>query len=153
MKPIFKTFSFEKSLADLDKMLDDNRTDVEEINSLPEESDETCEKSLYAYCSDPLFLLGGFGGASARLIQLIKGETTSDKLFEECCSHHLYQEFVSYLDKEKEEMNFKALDVFSNNMDILKNGLSKEENEKLFVTTNITEIIALVLKGLHTLGC
>lgn len=51
MKPIFKTFSFEKSLADLDKMLDDNRTDVEEINSLPEESDETCEKSLYAYCS------------------------------------------------------------------------------------------------------
>lgn len=100
----------------------------------------------------PIFLLGGFGGASARLIQLIKGEASSDKLFEECCSHHIYQEFVSYLDKEKEDMNFKALDVFSNNMDILKNGLSKDENEKLFVTTNITEIIALVLKGLHTLG-
>lgn len=100
----------------------------------------------------PIFLLGGFGGASARLIQLIKGEASSDKLFEECCSHHIYQEFVSYLDKEKEDMNFKALDVFSNNMDILKNGLSKDENEKLFVTTNITEIIALVLKGLHTPG-
>lgn len=100
----------------------------------------------------PLFLLGGIGGASARLIQLIKGETTSDKLFEECCSHHLYQEFVSYLDKEKAEMNFKVLDVFSNNMSVLKNGLSKEENEQLFVTTNVTEIIALVLKGLHTLG-
>lgn len=100
----------------------------------------------------PIFLLGGFGGASACLIQLIKGETSSDKLFEECCSHHIYQEFVSYLDKEKEEMNFKVLDVFSNNMDILKNGLSKEDNERLFVTTNVTEIIALVLKGLHTLG-
>ena len=54
--------------------------------------------------------------------------------------------------KEKVEMNFKVLDVFSNNMSVLKNGLSKEENEQLFVTTNVTEIIALVLKGLHTLG-
>ena len=99
----------------------------------------------------PLFLLGGFGGASARLIQLIKGETTSEKLFEECCFHHLYQEFVSYLDKEKAEMNFKALDVFSNNMNVLKNGLSKEDNERLFVTTNVTEIIALILKGLRSL--
>lgn len=105
-----------------------------------------------AKANHPLYLLGGFGGASARLIQLIKGETSSDKLFEECCSHHLYQEFVSYLDKEKREMNFKVLDVFSNNMSVLKNGLSKEENEQLFVTTNVTEIIALVLKGLHTLG-
>lgn len=105
-----------------------------------------------AKANHPIFLLGGFGGASACLIQLIKGETSSDKLFEECCSHHIYQEFVSYLDKEKEEMNFKVLDVFSNNMDILKNGLSKEDNERLFVTTNVTEIIALVLKGLHTLG-
>lgn len=110
------------------------------------------EATNAAKANHPIFLLGGFGGASARLIQLVKGETSSEKLFEECCSNHSYQDFVSYLDKEKEEMNFKALDVFSNNMDVLKNGLSKEENEQLFVTTNVTEIIALVLKGLHTLG-
>lgn len=100
----------------------------------------------------PLFLLGGFGGASARLIQLIKGETTSEKLFKECCSQHLYQKFVTYLANEKEEVNFKALDVFSNNMNVLKNGLSKEDNKRLFVTTNVTEIIALILKGLHSLA-
>lgn len=110
------------------------------------------EAIIAANCKHPIFLLGGFGGAASRLIKLLKGETTSENLFEECCSHHLYQEFVSYLDKEKAEMNFKALDVFSNNMDVLKNGLSKEDNERLFVTTNVTEIIALVLKGLHTLG-
>lgn len=51
MKPVFKTFSFEKSLADLDKMLDDNRAGVEELNSLPEDPEETCKKTLYAYCS------------------------------------------------------------------------------------------------------
>lgn len=110
------------------------------------------EAIIAANCKHPIFLLGGFGGAASRLIKLLKGETTSEKLFEECCSHHLYQEFVSYLDKEKAEMNFNVLDVFSNNMSVLKNGLSKEENEQLFVTTNVTEIIALVLKGLHTLG-
>lgn len=110
------------------------------------------EAIIAANCKHPIFLLGGFGGAASRLIKLLKGETTSEKLFEECCSNHSYQDFVSYLDKEKAEMNFKALDVFSNNMDVLKNGLSKEDNERLFVTTNVTEIIALVLKGLHTLG-
>lgn len=110
------------------------------------------EAIIAANCKHPIFLLGGFGGAASRLIKLLKGETTSENLFEECCSNHSYQDFVSYLDKEKEEMNFKALDVFSNNIDVLKNGLSKEDNERLFVTTNVTEIIALVLKGLHTLG-
>lgn len=109
------------------------------------------EATYAAKANHPLFLLGGFGGASARLIQLIKGETSSEELFAECCSNHSYQDFVSYLDKEKEEMNFKALDVFSNNMDVLKNGLSKEDNERLFVTTNVTEIIALILKGLRSL--
>lgn len=109
------------------------------------------EATYAAKANHPLFLLGGFGGASARLIQLIKGETSSEELFAECCSNHSYQDFVSYLDKEKEEMNFKALDVFSNNMDVLKNGLSKKDNERLFVTTNVTEIIALILKGLRSL--
>ena len=102
-----------------------------------------------ANAKHPIYLLGGFGGAALRLIKLIKGETTSKKLFEECCSNHSYQEFVSYLDKEKEEMNFKALDIYVNNMGVLNNGLSDDENERLFVTTNVTEIIALVLKGLR----
>lgn len=103
-----------------------------------------------ANAKHPIYLLGGFGGAALRLIKLIKGETTSEKLFEECCSNRSYQEFVSYLDKEKGEMNFKALDIFVNNMGVLNNGLSSRENERLFVTTNVTEIIALVLKGLRS---
>ena len=100
----------------------------------------------------PIYLLGGFGGAALRLIKLIKGETTSEEMFGECSSYSSYQEFVSFLNKEKEEMNFNALDIFFNNMDVLKNGLTKEDNERLFVTTNVTEIIALVLKGLHSLN-
>lgn len=103
-----------------------------------------------ANAKHPIYLLGGFGGAALRLIKLIKGETTSEKLFEECCSNRSYQEFVSYLDKEKGEMNFKALDIFVNNMGVLNNGLSSRENERLFVTTNVIEIIALVLKGLRS---
>ena len=105
-----------------------------------------------AEAKHPIYLLGGFGGASSRLIELIRGKVTSQKLFEECSYNHSYQEFVAYLlGNEKEEMNFNALDVFVNNMGVLNNGLSDEENERLFITTNVTEIIALVLKGLHTL--
>lgn len=103
-----------------------------------------------ANAKHPIYLLGGFGGAALRLIKLIKGETTSEKLFEECCSNRLYQEFVSSLEKEKVKMIFKALDIYVNNMGVLNNGLSDDENERLFVTTNVTEIIALVLKGLRS---
>ena len=35
-------------------------------------------------------------------------------------------------------------------MEVLNNGLSDDENERLFITTNVTEIIALVLKGLRS---
>lgn len=48
------------------------------------------EATNAAKANHPLFLLGGFGGAASRLIKLLKGETTSEKLFEECCSQHLY---------------------------------------------------------------
>ena len=104
-----------------------------------------------AKANHPIFLLGGFGGASSRLIGLIKGEKTSKELLEECCTHHSYQEFLSYLKAEKEEMKFNDLAMFVKNIGILNNGLSEDENECLFVTTNLTEIIALVLKGLHNI--
>lgn len=100
----------------------------------------------------PIYLLGGFGGAAYRLIKLIKGETTSEEMFGECCSYSSYQEFVSYLNSKNIEINLKALEVFANNLAILNNGLSEDENKRLFVTTNVTEIIALVLKGLKSLN-
>ena len=59
------------------------------------------EAIIAANCKHPIILLGGFGGAASRLIKLLKGETTSEKLFEECCSQHLYQKFVTYLKKKK----------------------------------------------------
>ena len=39
----------------------------------------------------PIYLLGGFGGASAQIVKLMKGETTAEKLFEEAKTNEDYK--------------------------------------------------------------
>lgn len=97
----------------------------------------------------PLFLLGGFGGAASRLVNLVQGKISPKELFEECLMNPAYKDFVQYLNKEHGEFDYSSLDVLYNNLPILRNGLSEDENNRLFVTTNITEIVALILKGLY----
>lgn len=97
----------------------------------------------------PLFLLGGFGGAASRLVNLVQGKISPKELFEECLMNPAYKDFVQYLNKEHGEFDYSSLEVLYNNLPILRNGLSEDENNRLFVTTNITEIVALILKGLY----
>ena len=95
----------------------------------------------------PLFLLGGFGGAARRLIDLIEKKKTAEDLFSECQQDKAYVDYVSYLNEKGENIDFHKLSQFKD-INVLSNGLNAEENERLFLTTNITEIIALILKGL-----
>lgn len=97
----------------------------------------------------PLFLLGGFGGAASRLVKLVQGKISPKELFEECLMNPAYKDFVQYLNKEHGDFDYSSLDVLYNNLPVLRNGLSEDENNRLFVTTNITEIVALILKGLY----
>lgn len=74
----------------------------------------------------PLFVVGGFGGAAKYIGDVINGS-------------HVCDEKYSWLNDIK--------------FDSLRNGLNDDENRCLFSSTNIVEIISLVLKGLkNTLG-
>lgn len=44
----------------------------------------------------PIYLLGGFGGASAQIVKLMKGETTAEKLFEEAKTNEDYKNLIEY---------------------------------------------------------
>ena len=44
----------------------------------------------------PIYLLGGFGGASAQIVKLMKGETTAEKLFEEAKTNEDYKKLIEY---------------------------------------------------------
>lgn len=99
----------------------------------------------------PIYLLGGFGGASAQIVSLMKGETTADKLFEEAKTDEDYKNLVDYYkSNDMPEINYDELKIFENkDFQILRNGLNDDENEILFNSINIPEIISLILKGIN----
>ena len=99
----------------------------------------------------PIYLLGGFGGASAQIVKLMKGETTAEKLFEEAKTNEDYKKLIEYCQMScLPTINYDELKKFENkDYQVLRNGLDKDENEILFNSINIPEIISLILKGIN----
>lgn len=69
----------------------------------------------------PVYMVGGFGGASRYVANVLLGVTEVEDPF----------------------AWMKGLNISN-----LRNGLSEEENKRLFVSTNAMEIVSLILKGL-----
>ncbi|WP_029523340.1 hypothetical protein [Persephonella sp. KM09-Lau-8] len=92
------------------------------------------EEALYAIQNKkPLFLVGTFGGATKKIIELLEDKEN---------------EFV---DKEINGLKVREIikpDLLSNNK---LNPLSFEENKKLFQSKNIHELVFLIIKGIKNL--
>lgn len=69
----------------------------------------------------PVYVVGGFGGAARYIANVLSGVTEVEDSF----------------------AWMKGLNISN-----LRNGLSEEENKRLFVSTNAMEIVSLILKGL-----
>lgn len=111
----------------------------------------------------PLYLIGGFGGCPKAVIEAIHGEhpevlTTACQI----AKNPDYQKFMAYYNTQvkehsetkEEPIDYEALVAFFQQKGVagLNNGLSSKENERLFVTPHIPEMISLVLKGLSRLS-
>lgn len=105
--------------------------------------------------SKPVFLVGGFGGATAKLISLLKGEKVHElsnnyQYADEFLKK--YQNFVkgkcNYTDYENLKSELLPYDI-----DALSklNGLTVDENEILFTSKNIHEVVFYIMKGLKKL--
>ncbi|MDP4143001.1 MAG: TIR domain-containing protein [Bacillota bacterium] len=97
----------------------------------------------------PIFLLGGFGGCSREIINLLNGQDSS------ILSNNNFKEFIDYYNnREVNKINYDDVKEFikSRNIEELNNGLSDEENKTLFHSQNALEILQLVLKGIHKLS-
>ncbi|WP_107925228.1 TIR domain-containing protein [Lysinibacillus parviboronicapiens] len=107
----------------------------------------------------PVYLVGSMGGASKVIIDAISGgkpeELTEDYQFMNVKYKELYTQYNELAEQNKLELiNYEKLISFFNDVGIegLNNGLSIEENKKLFKSTNTTEMISLVLKGLMAIN-
>jgi len=97
----------------------------------------------------PMFIIGAFCGVAEQIIYALKGD--HPKAF--TVDYHLDDKnFSTFLESEKEaiEREYKKMvqDLNSWGVERLNNGLSTEENEVLFSSRNIYEIIYLVLRGI-----
>ena len=104
---------------------------------------------------EALYLCGGFGGAASEIIRALKGESPpalSSSFQEE--ADPSYAELIDYYRRNgPEPIDYaQVCDVLSKKgVAGLNNGLSDSDNEVLFTTPYITEIIYIVLKGLAKL--
>lgn len=94
----------------------------------------------------PIYLVGGFGGVSGMLCAAIRKEISSKAFLEEACKHDYYESLFKYYEAQGQPIDYSWIDGIS--VDDLNNGLTSKENERLFITTNIMEIVSLILQGL-----
>lgn len=111
------------------------------------------EEALYTLLEKkPLYLVGGFGGASEKLIKLIKGEEVNELTNDFQYSSDFLREYKNFIKDKYSYSNYEILKKAFLKFDIKKlselNRLSVEENEILFSSKNIHEIVNLLMKGL-----
>ncbi|MFO7823964.1 MAG: hypothetical protein R6V72_08490 [Cyclobacterium sp.] len=105
----------------------------------------------------PIYLIGGFGGAAKSIIKIIQGEVPPQMTNDFQFDTDFLKEFKSYVsDKSTIKLDYVYLvDFFKEyTVDAIskENGLSKEENLILFESTNIHEIVFLIMKGLKNIS-
>lgn len=104
----------------------------------------------------PVYFMGIFGGITSRIIEGLNGKKSKELTIEwQSSQNENYKEFVSHYNSKKSEdkIDYKLTRDFLNNYTLERlsknNGLSIEENERLFSTVHTSEIIFLIMKGLH----
>jgi hypothetical protein len=94
----------------------------------------------------PLFLIGGFGGVSKLIVDLINGEKIEELTLDWQKEHKDNEKLRTLLNKGIDVDYNEVINKIKNTK---LNNLSKEDNEKLFYSTSIEEIIFYIMKGLN----
>lgn len=94
----------------------------------------------------PLFLIGGFGGISKLIIDLRKGQDVKELTFEWQKENENNHKFRSLLENGIEVDYDEIVKIIKTSK---LNDLSEEDNDKLFYSTSIEEILFYIMKGLN----
>lgn len=94
----------------------------------------------------PLFLIGGFGGISKLIIDLRKGLSVEELTFEWQKEDKNNDKFRSLLENGIEVDYDEIVKIIKTSK---LNNLSEEDNDKLFYSTSIEEILFYIMKGLN----
>ena len=116
------------------------------------------EETFHSLKADkPVYLLGGFGGAAKSIIEIISGQKPYQLTNEFQFDTEFLKGFKKYAsEKSVIELDYNFLFDFFKTYSIefisKKNGLTVEENQILFESTNIHELVFLIIKGLQDIS-
>lgn len=100
----------------------------------------------------PTYLIGMFGGATLRIIEAITDKKNVIDLSSPYYNSIEYNSLKNYFVEQNDEdcPNVEGLNEYFKGLTWkdLNNGLSEDENNRLFTTNHLSEIIYLVMKGL-----
>ena len=104
------------------------------------------EFAIASQSNHPIYLVGGFGGVIGHLCKVILGDEPVGILKELALKTLGYDQLLDYYRVKEKPIEYNFNDL---SFEKLNNGLSEDENKRLFVSTNIIEIVSLILKGLQ----
>ncbi len=116
------------------------------------------EAQLALRARKPVYLIGAFGGCAAAVIEALRGNKpaalTLDYQAAEVVPREAIDLYNSQVSPGGEPIDYPALTAEFERVGVagLNNGLDAAENERLFTTLHLPEMIALVLRGLGRLG-
>ena len=99
----------------------------------------------------PVYLLGGFGGVAAMLAAMLQGKIGVSALVNASRENLPYNDFCEYCKSNGVDMGYAELEkiIKVGGIDVLDNGLSREQNKILLTSTDVVEIVGLILEGLR----
>ena len=97
----------------------------------------------------PVYLIGGFGGAAHLLAEIIEKRASFAEMLNVAMSDADYEEIYKWYIAEGMPIKYAGLGNIK--ISDLNNGLSEEDNRTLFHSVDIMEIVSLVLKGLKSI--
>lgn len=110
------------------------------------------EAALAIKARTPLYVAGGFGGCGRVVAAALRGAVPTELTLEYQVGHTpRYSELYDQAARWDEEPSFDDLHrLFSEaGVERLNNGLNRDENERLFATDDVDEVVALLLRGLR----
>jgi hypothetical protein len=115
------------------------------------------EASLALSKQIPMYLAGAFGGATKAIIDALLGEKPEKLSMTYVCKQPLYTDFIAYYNTHQpDKIEYAEIIDRFNQLGIKGlsrlNGLSEEENRRLFETPHLLEMIFLIIKGLKQIS-
>lgn len=99
----------------------------------------------------PVYIVGGYGGCAQLLSAVVEGKENVDAFIRIASESASYKELFSYYENIGSPVDYTEVESYAKLDRLLDNGLSEEENRRLFHSVNIMEIVSLILKGISNI--